>query len=162
MCPAIKKENLQISYDVIIRGEEMADMETCRHQFTFTKEDLFNMNPILSKKKCELCGETIVLERKSKIKVTVFITLMVLLLIAIPDPLKAILPGVSFTAKMLVAALLFVVVYAFGIYRIMSTATYKKYEPPKFAGEDSYEESKKRAEERTREFLNRRRNKKIK
>lgn len=133
----------------------MIDKKTCKHQFTFRREDLFNVNPIFSKKTCELCGETIVMDSKSKVRVVLFTLCMAIILILIPPWLKAFLPEVSYFAKTLVVALIFVTIFGYGLYRVMNTAVYKKYEPRQRIGEDAYEESKQRHEERTREFWDR-------
>ena len=116
----------------------------CSHQFTFTKDDLFAMNSILSKKKCEKCGETIVLDRKYKTYVLMFILLLVIVLVLLPMALKSVFVDVSYMAKGMLAVLAFVLVYAYGILKIMKKATYKRWEPPKRVGEDAYEETKAR------------------
>ncbi|NBI62348.1 hypothetical protein D3Z38_04565 [Clostridiales bacterium] len=61
----------------------MIDKNMCEHKFTFKREDLFNVDPFFSKKRCELCGETITLERKHKVCVILYVTTMVLLLMLI-------------------------------------------------------------------------------
>lgn len=134
----------------------MIDKNMCEHKFTFKREDLFNVNPFFSKKRCELCGETITLERKHKVCVILYVTAMVLLLMLIPYMVKLILPGVSYLAKTLIAALLFVILYGCGLYRIMKKAAYQTYTPPKRIGEDSYEKMRKRSQHRTESFLKRR------
>lgn len=120
----------------------------CPHQFTFTKDDLFSMNSIFSKKKCELCGETIVLDRKYKTYIFMFILLLVIILVLIPMLLKSVFVDVSYMAKGMVAVLAFVLVYSYGLLKIMKKATYKRWEPPKRVGEDAYEETKAKTEAR--------------
>ncbi len=132
------------------------DKNMCEHKFTFKREDLFNVNPFFSKKKCEQCGEIIILERKHKIRVILYVTAMVLFLLLIPHLVRWMLPGVSYLAKTLIAALLFVILYSCGLYRIMRKATYKKYTPPKPIGGDSYENMKERSKLRMESLFKRR------
>lgn len=125
----------------------------CPHKFTYTKDDLFSANSILSKKRCELCGETIVLDRKYKTYVIMFVVLLVVALMLIPYILKSFIPEISYTAKGLMAVMLFVIVYALGVYKIMNKATYKTYEPPTRVGEESFEKSRTKAEEKVYKAL---------
>ena len=70
-----------------------------------------------------------------------------------PNMLQTILPEVSYIAKTLLVAPVFVAIYAYGIYKIMNRATYKKYVLPKWAGEAAYERKKKEAEEKVMRAL---------
>lgn len=127
----------------------------CPHKFTYTKDDLFHANSIFSKKKCELCGETIVMEGRSKLYIFLFILFLVIALVSIPTLLNNVFTDVSYMAKGMVAVLIFCVVYAFGILKFMNMATYKTYEPPKRVGEDVYEETKARTEARLNKLYGR-------
>ncbi len=120
----------------------------CKHKFTYTKDDLFSANSILSKKKCELCGETVVLDRRYKTFIVMFVLLLVVVLMLLPFLLKSIMPEISYMAKGLMAVMLFVLVYAFGIYKIMNKATYRTYTPPKRVGEETYESARARTEQK--------------
>lgn len=132
----------------------------CPHKFTYTKDDLFHANSILSKKKCELCGATIVLERKYKTYIFLFVLMLVSALVLTPNLLNAVFEDISYMAKGMIAVLVFVVVYAFGILKIMNLATYQTYEPPKRVGDEVYEETKARTEARLNKIYGRTGNKK--
>ena len=127
----------------------------CHHKFTYTKDDLFHSNSIFSKKKCELCGEVIVLDRKYKTYIIMYVLLLVVILLLLPFLLKNILPEISYTAKGLVAVMMFVIVYAYGIFKIMNKATYRTYTPPKPVGEETYEKTKEKTEQRMNKLLGR-------
>jgi Ca2+/H+ antiporter len=88
------------------------------------------VNPLFSRKQCERCGAAIVIDGKYKMYIALFVTALVLILLAVPNLLPGFLPSVSYFAKGLIAALLFVVVYAAGLYFIMKRATYHTYTPP--------------------------------
>jgi hypothetical protein len=131
----------------------------CPHQITFTRADLFKANPMFSKKTCELCGETIVLDNKHKLRIVAFIFLVVVLFVfGSPPLLENVLPEISFMAKGLVLALVFVGIYAGGLLLLMRNATYHTYVKPEHldnVAANAYRKAQEKSKAKTEKFFGR-------
>lgn len=135
------------------KTEKKLEKRECAHQYTFKKEYLYqDVNVIFSRKICEKCGKEIVLSRRSRNHILLFVVGLVLLLFLCETQLKNILPDVSYAAKGLIVVFLFCAVLAVGLYQLMNRATYVTYVPRQRNSQyrEAYEKARQENDERTR------------
>lgn len=101
----------------------------CPHIYHYTVKNLFLKNGVMGKKQCERCGETIVLDKKSKIKVITYAILMAAVIVVILKTEPDFLVGNTHDERMMIAMPLMLTAYIVGLFLVLRHVSFETYKP---------------------------------